>query len=93
MAAAQELPPDIAYAGFSLGGLPAQSLAQNRPGARGALLFHACVPPSEFGGPWPESVPLQIHMMDADPWADEDLPAAEALVKEVESAELFRYPG
>jgi dienelactone hydrolase len=93
VAAAQELPPDIAYAGFSLGGLPAQSLAQNRPGARGALLFHACVPPSEFGGPWPEGVPLQIHMMEADPWADEDLPAAEALVKEVESAELFRYPG
>ena len=51
------------------------------------------MPPSEFGGPWPESVPLQIHMMDADPWGEEDRPAAEALVQEVEDAELFVYPG
>ena len=70
--AAEDLPTDIVYAGFSLGVLPAQSLAQTRPGARGALLFSGCVPPSEFGGPWPESVPLQIHMMDADPWGEED---------------------
>ena len=28
-----------------------------------------------------------------DPWAEEDLPAAEALVQEVEDAELFLYPG
>jgi len=91
--AAEELPADIAYAGFSLGVLPAQSLAQTRPGARGAILFSACVPPSEFGGQWPEGVPLQIHMMESDPWGDEDRPAAEALVDEVEGAELFLYPG
>jgi dienelactone hydrolase len=91
--AATELPADIVYAGFSLGGLPAQSLAQTRPGARGAILFHACVPPSEFGGPWPEGVPLQIHMMNDDPWAEEDRPAAEALAQDVEDAELFIYPG
>ena len=29
--------------------MPAQKLAQTRPGARGALLFEACVPPTEFG--------------------------------------------
>jgi dienelactone hydrolase len=92
-AAAGELPADIVYAGFSLGGLPAQSLAQTRPGARGAILFHACVPPSEFESSWPEGVPLQIHMMDRDPWGEEDRPAAEALVEEVEDAELFLYPG
>jgi dienelactone hydrolase len=92
-AAAEELPADIVYAGFSLGGMPAQSLAQTRPGARGALFFHSALPPSEFDSPWPEGVPLQIHMMDADPWAEEDLPAAEALVHEVEAAELFLYPG
>jgi dienelactone hydrolase len=91
--AATELPADIVYAGFSLGGLPAQSLAQTRPGARGAILFHACVPPSEFGGPWPEGVPLQIHMMNDDPWAEEDRPAAEALAQDAEDAELFIYPG
>ena len=92
-ASAQDLPADMVYAGFSLGVMPAQSLAQTRAGARGALFFHGCLPPEEFGGPWPKGVPVQIHMMDADPWAEEDLPAAEALVKEVEDAELFLYPG
>jgi dienelactone hydrolase len=92
-AAAVDLPADIVYAGFSLGVMPAQSLAQTRPGARGAILFSGAFPASEFGGSWPEGVPLQIHMMDRDPWAEEDLPAAEALVDEVEGAELFLYPG
>ncbi|HET9250389.1 MAG TPA: dienelactone hydrolase family protein, partial [Actinomycetota bacterium] len=92
-AAADELPADLVYAGFSLGVMPAQSLAQTRSGARGAVLFHGTLPPDEFGGPWPEGVPLQIHFMDDDPWAEEDRPAAEALAKEVEDAELFIYPG
>jgi dienelactone hydrolase len=91
--AAEELPVDIVYAGFSLGVLPAQALAQTRPGARGALLFHGCVPPSEFGTSWPEAVPLQIHMMDADEWTAEDRAAAEALVEQTPTAELFLYPG
>ena len=92
-ATATDLPADIVYAGFSLGVMPAQLLAQTRPGASGAILYSAAMPPSEFGGSWPEGVPLQIHMMDADPWAEEDRPAAEALVEEVEDAELFVYPG
>ena len=92
-ATAADLPVDIVYAGFSLGVMPAQSLAQTRPGARGALFFHGCLPPSEFGGPWPEGVPLQIHAMDDDPWMEEDRGAAEALVQEVDDAELFIYPG
>lgn len=92
-AAAMELPTDIVYAGFSLGALPAQSLAQTRQGARGAILFHGVVPASEFESSWPEGVPLQIHMMDSDPWGEEDRPVAEALVEEVEDAELFLYPG
>src|SRR4051812_45456634 len=62
---AEDLPIGIVYAGFSLGVLPAQKLAQTRPGARGALLFHSCVPAAEFG-PWPAGVPVQIHIMDAD---------------------------
>jgi dienelactone hydrolase len=90
---ATDLPADIVYGGFSLGVMPAQSLAQTRSGARGAILYSAALPTSEFGGSWPEGVPVQIHMMDADPWAEEDLPAAEALVAEVEDAELFIYPG
>ena len=92
--AAEGLPNEIVYAGFSLGAMPAQMLAQTRPGAKGALLFHGCVPPSEFGGPWPQGVPLQIHLMEADEWALEgDLDVARELDETVESAELFLYPG
>jgi dienelactone hydrolase len=91
-AAAEDLPSEIVYAGFSLGGMPAQELAQTRPGAQGALLFHSAIPASEFGGAWPEGVPLQIHMMENDPWAEEDIPAAQDLA-ENEGAELFLYPG
>ena len=92
-AAADALPAELVYAGFSLGGMPAQLLAQTRAGARGALLFHAAIPPSEFGGPWPDGVPLQIHFMEDDPWAEEDLPAAREIVETVDDAELFLYPG
>ena len=53
-AAAEGLPAEIVYAGFSLGVLPAQMLTQTRPGAQGALLLHACVPPAEFETPWPD---------------------------------------
>lgn len=94
-AATAELPSDLVYAGFSLGVLPAQMLTQSRPGAKGALLFHACVPTSEFGGPWPRGVPVQIHGMDADELFVEegDLDAARALVQTTTDAELFLYPG
>ena len=91
--AADSLPNELVYGGFSLGVLPAQMLAQTRPGAKGALLFHAAFPPSEFGGPWPPGVPLQIHMMEDDEWATEDLPAARELIGRTEGAELFLYPG
>jgi dienelactone hydrolase len=76
--------------------LPAQTLAQTWPGAKGALLFHSCVPTSEFGRPWPQGVPLQIHMMDADEWVlppNDDLDVARQLDETVGSAELFLYPG
>jgi dienelactone hydrolase len=93
--AANDLPSGLVYAGFSLGVLPAQKLAQTRAGARGALLFYSCVPTSEFGTSWPADVPVQVHGMDADSFfADEgDLDAARALVESAEHAELFLYPG
>jgi len=93
--AAQGLPDALVYAGFSLGVLPAQRLAQTRPGARGALLFYSCVPAEEFGPAWPPDVPVQIHGMDADPYfVDEgDIDAARALVASAPNAELFLYPG
>jgi dienelactone hydrolase len=92
--AAESMPNEVVYAGFSLGAMPAQMLAQTRPGARGALLFHAAFPTSEFGGPWPQGVPLQIHMMEADEWVQEgDLDAARELNRTIDGAELFLYPG
>jgi dienelactone hydrolase len=92
---AQTLPADVVYAGFSLGVLPAQKLAQTRPGARGALLFYSCVPLGEFAPDWADEVPVQIHGMDADPiFVDEgDLDAARALVQSAKHAQLFLYDG
>jgi dienelactone hydrolase len=94
-AAAEALPAGIVYAGFSLGVLPAQKLAQTRGGAKGALLFESCVPVSEFGSEWPPGVPVQIHGMDSDAiFAGEgDLDAAKDLVGKATDAELFLYPG
>jgi dienelactone hydrolase len=89
---ADSLPHELVYGGFSLGVMPAQLLAQTRPGAKGALFFSAALPTSEFGHPWPQDVPLQIHMMEADEWALEDLDAARSLETN-EGAELFLYPG
>jgi dienelactone hydrolase len=93
--AADELPNELVYAGFSLGVLPAQKLAQTRAGARGALLFYSCVPMSEFGPSWPAGVPVQIHGMDADPMfvGEGDLDAAREVVDSAAHGELFLYPG
>ena len=93
--AVEVLPAELIYAGFSLGVLPAQKLAQTRPRARGALLFSSCVPVSEFGSAWPEGVPVQVHGMDADPIfvGEGDIDAARALVASTSEAELFLYPG
>ncbi|MFJ3306412.1 dienelactone hydrolase family protein [Streptomyces sp. NPDC086549] len=93
--AVDDLPADVVYAGFSVGVLPAQKLAQTRSGARGALLYYACVPVTEFGPAWPDGVPVQVHGMDADPFfaGEGDLDAARALVASAEQAELFLYQG
>jgi dienelactone hydrolase len=91
--AAETLPAGIVYAGFSLGVMPAQKLAQTRSGAKGALLMSSAMPPSEFGT-WPEGLPGQIHIMEADPWALEgDLDAAREMETTIPTVELFIYPG
>ena len=64
--AVEGLPAELVFAGFSLGVVPAQMLAQTRPGARGALFFYSCIQVSEFGETWPKGLPVQIHGMDAD---------------------------
>jgi dienelactone hydrolase len=87
---ADRLPPDLVYAGFSLGVLPAQRAAQVRPGARAAVLYHSGVPLETFGERWPAGVPLQLHVAEADPWGDvEDV---RQLAVDAD-AELFTYPG
>ena len=94
-AAAAELPGELVYVGFSLGALPAQAVAQSRPGARGVVLFHSCIPPEEFGS-WPAGVPLQIHIMEEDPLASPpeiDLETARRLDATLDEATFFAYPG
>jgi len=93
--AADELPSEVVYAGFSLGVVPAQKLAQTREGARGALFFYSAVPASEFGESWPADVPVQVHGMDADPIfvGEGDIEAAREIVDAAEDGELFLYPG
>lgn len=96
VAVAEGLSSGVVYAGFSFGVMPAQQLAQTRANARGALLFHACLPVSEFGERWPDGVPVQVHGMDADPFFTEeggDLEAARELAASTDQAELFLYPG
>jgi dienelactone hydrolase len=88
--AAEDLSNDLVYAGFSLGVMPAQRLAQQRPGARAAILYHAAVPLGTFGDRWPEDVPLQLHIMVDDPF--DDLPVMEGLVARA-GGQLFTYPG
>ena len=92
VAAAQALPAAVVYAGISLGVMPAQRLAQTRPGALGVLLLSAAVPASFFG-PWPAGVALQVHLVEDDPVGEEDRPAAEELAAAVDGAELHLYPG
>ena len=94
VASAEGLSNDLVYAGFSLGVMAAQQLAQTRPGAKGALLFSSCIPPSDCGGAWPAGLPAQVHLMDQDPFALEgDLDAARELAEQQPTVELFLYEG
>ena len=92
-AAVEPLPGEVVYVGFSLGVLPAQSLAQTRPGACGAVLCYAALPLGQWGDNWPETWPedvsLQLHILDGD----EDHEIAQGLAATVPGAELFVYPG
>ena len=92
-AAVESLPSEVVYVGFSLGVLPAQSLAQTRPGARGAVLCYSALPLGQWGdnwpAMWPDGVPLQLHILDGD----EDFEIARGLASTVPRAELFVYPG
>ena len=91
VAMADDLRRSIVYAGFSLGVMPAQKLAQTRDGALGALLYHETLPTAMFGRGWPDRVALQVHVSEDDPWADHE--AIEDVHRQVAGSELYRYPG
>lgn len=85
----------LVYGGFSLGALAAHRLAQTRPGATGALLFHyGDVPLSTFGDEWPKGVEVQLHISEGDEFLDTDV-ATGFVERAAQSApsELFLYPG
>jgi dienelactone hydrolase len=92
-AAAEPLPSEVVYVGFSLGVLSAQSLAQTRPGAHGAVLCYSALPLGRWGdnwpATWPEGVRLQLHILEGD----EDFEIAQGLAATVPGGELFVYPG
>ncbi len=68
----------------------AQMLAQTRPGARGALLLHGCVPTSEFEAPGRTlSHSRSTRWTPTNGWNS----TSQKLVEEIENAELFLYPG
>lgn len=94
---ASALPDSLVYAGFSFGVMFAQRLAQQRPGAAGALLFESFVDlKAEWSfGPWPDGVPVQVHGKDGDPFfaGEGELTAAEEFALMSPDAELFVYPG
>ena len=93
------LPARLVFAGFSLGNDPAELLAAERPGARGALLMHGAIPIeafSEFGiERWPEGVPVQVHYAAEDPWveAEEVATLGDAVREAGASFEEHSYPG
>ena len=72
IAMVQPLPSPVVVAGFSLGSLPAQQLAQTNRGVIAAILYHGGVPAETFDAPWPAGVALQVHVVDDDAWNDMD---------------------
>jgi dienelactone hydrolase len=93
-ALAADLPPGAVVIGMSLGALPAQKVAQTRPGVRGAVLLYSALPSAEFGTPWPAGVAVQIHVAEADENLEEgELDGAKGLAAEAADGAIFLYPG
>jgi dienelactone hydrolase len=93
--AVENMPNDIVYAGFSLGGVVAQLLAAQRKGAKGCLLFHSAQPLAALKiEAWPSKVPVQIHFAKGDPWRKQE--NIKALSNSVRQAgtdfQYFEYP-
>lgn len=94
--ALEKLPAELVYAGFSMGAVPAQSLAATRPGARAAVLMHGVVPLETIGvEAWPGGVHVQAHYKIGDPWVD--AAGVESFEISVRASgapiEIYTYPG
>ena len=91
--AADGLPNELVYAGFSLGSDARSGCWPRRcPGAEGALLFSAAITGVRSSvGSWPAGVPLQIHMMEGDEWAD-GRPAGRARARRVDGRRRGAVP-
>ena len=95
VADAEALGSDLVYAGFSMGVMPAQKLAQTRAGARAALLIDACVPVHRVrrrDGPTPFRCRCMAWTMTSSSprrgtWK------REPLSRRRDQAELYLYPG
>jgi dienelactone hydrolase len=86
----QPLPSPVVVAGFSLGTLPAQRLAQTHRGVIAAILYHGALPPETFETGWPAGVVLQVHVAEDDPWVDQG--EVESLI-DASGGQLLIYPG
>ena len=99
VAAAEALPDELVYAGFSLGVVPAQQLAQTRPGR--PRRAPASTPASRSPGVRRSAVAGRASRCRSTAWTptpsssrEGDLDAARALVdRRTDDAELFLYPG
>lgn len=87
--------PGLVVAGISLGVVPAQTLAQTRSSVEGAVFVSACLPMDHVAPSWPDDVPVQVHLMERDPFVvdDGDLESAQQLADAVPAAELHLYDG
>ncbi|GAA3847643.1 dienelactone hydrolase family protein [Streptomyces sedi] len=83
----------VVYAGFSLGGSLAQTIALNDAKARGLLLLHGTADIADETAV--DDLPTQLHVADPDPFEPHDWLTAWYLRMGRAGAdvEVFRYPG
>ncbi|OAR25380.1 dienelactone hydrolase [Streptomyces sp. ERV7] len=93
LAAAPHSEEGLVYAGFSLGGSLAQTLALGDEKARGLLLFHGTA--DIAGDASVDELPVQLHVADPDPFETHDwLNTWYLRMGRIGAdAEVYRYPG
>jgi dienelactone hydrolase len=95
-AALEDLPPDLVYAGFSMGAATAQYFAATRQGTQAAILMHSALTIEDLEvEAWPTGLPVQIHYATGDPWVEAaEVASLEEAVRAAGGAvETYTYPG